>query len=664
MILTPQRHMNRLIPLSLFSLAPVLVSAQVARDTARIAPVVVTATGTPLATAKSPSSVSVLTGADLERQGITTVLDALRQVPGLGIVQTGSYGGATSVFIRGGESKFAKVLVDGVPVNDPGGAFDFSTLSTDNLDRIEIVRGPASVLYGSDAMAGVVQLFTRRGAGEPRVDLSARGGGYSSYDGDVSVHGSAASVDYAVSGARHHTAGTQAFNSAFDQNVGSTLLGWHAGDADVHFSARYTDGMVQFPTDGSGQTVDSNAVRRDDHLSAGLDAGYRVSSSLDVRLSLASNSVHATTDDQPDSPGDVGGYYYTTGDREWRRSAELRANMVLSDEVSGTVGAQLERQWQTSATTSNYGPSGYTARRRNAGVFAQLLAGASSPVTATVGGRYDHNEAFGDFFTYRAALSAAISPETHVRASYGTAFREPTMLENYGGGFVIGNPALTPEQAHSFDVGVEQRIDQGTTVSATVFSNSFTNLIDYKYSATQPNYFNIARTRATGAELEGRSALTDAVSVDGSYTWLDAKVVDPGNSTAVTASFAPGARLLRRPTNSADAGVEYHDRGAFIGVRAHYSGAREDVYFAPDFSSARVTLPAYTRVDASAEVPLFSEKGRRASATLRVENVFDTRYSEIAGFNFDFARTDDVSLRNTGYRAPGQRILVGMKLTL
>ena len=167
-----------LVPLIALVVHPIVALAQVSKDTARIAPVVVTATRSPLAEGRAPASVSVITGEKLRREGITTVLDALRRVPGLAVVQTGSYGGVTSLFIRGGESKYAKVLIDGVPVNDAGGAFDFSALSTDNLERIEIVRGPASVLYGSDAMAGVVQLFTRAGTGRPRAEVSGRGGGY------------------------------------------------------------------------------------------------------------------------------------------------------------------------------------------------------------------------------------------------------------------------------------------------------------------------------------------------------------------------------------------------------------------------------------------------------------------------------------------------------
>ena len=194
------------------------------------------------------------------------------------MVQTGSYGGATSLFIRGGESKFAKVLIDGVPVNDAGGAFDFSTLSTDNLDRIEIVRGPASVLYGSDAMAGVVQLFTRRGAGAPRGELSVRGGGFGSYDADAARARRARRVRLTRSaGAHHATDGIQAFNSGYRQDVAKRAASARAAAArDATLSLRYTDDDFHFPTNGSGEVVDSNAVRRDDRLAVGLDAGYRI----------------------------------------------------------------------------------------------------------------------------------------------------------------------------------------------------------------------------------------------------------------------------------------------------------------------------------------------------------------------------------------------------
>src|SRR5947208_826642 len=138
------------------------------RDTAYVGPVVVTATRSPLARDRVPASVTVLDGASLRAQGITHVADALRLAPGIAVVQSGSYGAQTALFTRGGQSNYTKVLVDGVPLNDPGGTLDIGTLTLDNVERVEIVRGPTSVLYGSDAVTGVVQLFTRRAAGTPR----------------------------------------------------------------------------------------------------------------------------------------------------------------------------------------------------------------------------------------------------------------------------------------------------------------------------------------------------------------------------------------------------------------------------------------------------------------------------------------------------------------
>ena len=258
------------------ALASAARAQQTAGDTARIAPVVVTATRSPLASDRVPATVTVVSGERLRAEGITTVADALRSVPGLTVVQSGSYGGAASLFIRGGESKFAKVLVDGVPVNDAGGAVDLSTLTTDNLDRIEIVRGPASVLYGSDAMAGVVQLFTRRGDGPVSGDASVRAGALASRDADVALRGGGEGAHVSLAFANHRTDGFQPFNSRVRQSAASVLLGGARGAFDASLAARYTDRELHFPTTGAGEVVDSNAVCRDDRLSLGRDAGYRL----------------------------------------------------------------------------------------------------------------------------------------------------------------------------------------------------------------------------------------------------------------------------------------------------------------------------------------------------------------------------------------------------
>jgi vitamin B12 transporter len=660
-------HSFRRIPLvtvATLSLAGTLRAQQAASDTARLDPVAVTATRSPLPADRTPSSVSVVTGEALRREGITTVADALRTVPGLSIVQTGSYGGATSLFIRGGESKYAKILVDGVPINDAGGAFDLSTLSTDNLDRIEIVRGPVSVLYGSDAVAGVVQLFTRRGAGAAHGQVAARGGQFGSMDVDASVRGGSARMSYSLGAARHASDGFQPFNSRFRQGVGSALVGAVVGAFDASLSARFTDRELHFPTNGAGQVVDSNAVRRDGRLAVGLDAGYHLSSLVTIRAALASHDVHGVTDDQPDSPGDDG-YAYTTAERSRRRSGDLRVELALPADGRLTLGAQVERKWQESVTRSNFGDDAPApATRRSSGAYAQLLMAPVADATLALGGRLEHNEQFGDFLTYRAAASTRLPIGTRLRASVGTAFREPTFLETEGSGFVIGNGELDPEHALSVDVGIEHSFGPAS-VGATWFANSFRDMIDYEYSATEPNYFNIARTRAAGVELEGRLALPNGLHADAAFTHLRTRVVDPGTSPAATATFAPGSSLLRRPTRTFDVGAGYRANGRALDLRALRVGVREDVYYPPNFGPAqRVSLAPYTRVDLSGEarlVPLRREGG--LALTLRVENLFDRRYTDAAGYNYDFARTDDASIQQTGYRGAARRLLTGLRVS-
>src|SRR5437764_6699690 len=178
-----------------------------AQDTARLGTVVVSATKVRQAASMLSQAVTVISGDDLRARGVTRVSDALREVPGASLVQSGSFGAITSLFLRGGESRYTKVLIDGVPVNSPGGSFDFSHLTTDNIDRIEIVRGPASVLYGADAVTGIVQIFTRRGTDDKRLSLGARGGTYHSVDVDADAGGATGLGRISAAAAQHSTDG-------------------------------------------------------------------------------------------------------------------------------------------------------------------------------------------------------------------------------------------------------------------------------------------------------------------------------------------------------------------------------------------------------------------------------------------------------------------------
>src|SRR6267154_343593 len=175
-----------------------LVLALTVQDTVVLKPVVVTATRVPVSIEVVSSAITVLRGVDLEAQGIRTAAEALETVPGAHVAETGSFGGQTSLFLRGGESDYTKVLIDGVPLNQAGGGIDLAHLTTDNIDRIEIVRGPVSVLYGSDAVTGVVQVFTRTGKGPAQLGAELRAGTYGSTEGALDVAGGTEVVSYSA----------------------------------------------------------------------------------------------------------------------------------------------------------------------------------------------------------------------------------------------------------------------------------------------------------------------------------------------------------------------------------------------------------------------------------------------------------------------------------
>ena len=229
--------------------------AQEPRDTVQLPELVVTATRLPMPLAATTAAVTVISGDELRSHGIATVSDALRTVNGSAVVETGPLGSATSLFLRGGESNMVRVLLDGVPLNAPGGAVDLSNLSTDDVERIEIVRGPASVLYGSDAVAGVVQIFTRGGAGA-HWEAGARGGSFGSRSADVRLATGGAVADASLSASHLSTDGIYAFNNAYRDDVVAASAGL-VPDArtTARLTVRYTNALYHYPTDGSGNVV-------------------------------------------------------------------------------------------------------------------------------------------------------------------------------------------------------------------------------------------------------------------------------------------------------------------------------------------------------------------------------------------------------------------------
>lgn len=609
-----------------------VVAVQQPQDTVLLQPVVITATRVATPLDAVTAAVSVIHGASLRAQGIRTVAEALRGTLGAAVVETAGFGSHTSLFMRGGESDFVKVLLDGVPLNQPGGAYNLAHLTTDDVERIEIVRGPVSVLYGSDAVAGVIQIFTRRGGGAARIDAEAGAGTYGTTRFGATLTGGTASarVGYSVGVSRFSSTGLFPVNNDYRNTVVTARVrATPDARSDAALTVRHRDDVFQYPTDGSGRIVDANQQATDRGPTAGLDLGRRLSDRVELRALLGLADTDARLDDQPDGPGDTTGvYHFASRDRVRRRSAELRANWRAGRATTVTGGIALEdaRLRAANVCTGNFGggpsdcssPPLDTARSTRA-YFVQVLADIGGAVSLNGGGRLEDNRQFGTFFTWRGGAAWRLGAATRLRASAGTGFKEPTFLENFATGFVTGNPDLRPERSVSWEAGLEHTVP-GTAlaVTATYFDQRFRDVIVFDFGRS-PNYANVAAARARGVEagLHWRG-------VSLGYTYLDTRVLDGGGDP----SFETGKRLIRRPAHALSLEVSSAVAGwgsAILGAR--FVGDRDDLDFA-SFPPARVTLSPRTTVHAALEYRVWP----RVTVTARIENLFDERGREIANF--------------------------------
>jgi vitamin B12 transporter len=658
------------------TLAPVGASAQQpapsagARDTAALRPVVVTATRVAVPTAAPTASATVLQGAELRARGVQSVADALREVPGAAVVQQGSWGGITSLFVRGGESRYTKVLIDGVPANQPGGQLDLAFLSLDDVERIEVVRGPSSVLYGSDAISGVVQIFTREGRGPASVRGSVRGGTFGTADADVGISGGWSRGSYALGVAHHRSAGllgdtvVQVRGVAADVENGfrNTVLTGSArfqpdARSDVRGSVRWNDGRFHYPTGFDGAIVPLQDATRDDRrLLATVDAGRRLSDRVEARVALASHTMRFVSANLPSAPMDTLRSYSRSTSDVFRRSADARVNVYVRPGDVLTGGVELSGQGEESGgfTRTRTGPQQpavpFDQTRRNVGYYAQWLGDVAGRFTYAVSGRVDDNQRFGTFTTGRASAAYAVPTGTKLRAAYGTAFKEPLFSENFSTAFSRGNPDLGPERSRSWELAVEQSVGGVVTLGATYFDQRFRDMIQYRGiprgapASDSVNYFNLGAADARGVELEARVAERRDLSVVASYTFLRTRVVDPGASGPP--SFARDSALLRRPAHTATATATYRlPRRATFALTSSYVGARTDADFAL-FPSPRVELGGYAKFDAVADVQVTQPDGRRpgVALTLRVDNALDREFEPVRR-----------------YLAPGRVVLVGAR---
>lgn len=622
--------------------APSAFAADTPLDT-----VVVTATRTKQLRARTGDSISVLTGQLLDRQQTVSVSDALAETPGLAVVRNGGPGQTTTIGLRGAEAGQTLVLIDGVRINDPStvdGEAVLGDVMVNNIARIEVLRGPQSTLYGSDAVGGVVNILTKRGGARPLVaTLSAEGGSFDSYRLNAAANGTTGRFEYGAAANYFHTNGISAADSrnGNPETDGTGNLGLTANTRthirpglSVDLRAYYTRARTGFDDNYAPpayQLSDSPVYERNT-----LFAGY-----AGLNLALFDGKLHnrfayiATTSRRTvyDSPF----YLPLHDDYAYRGTAarfEYQGTVDLSDSDQITFGAETRRT-QLHATTA--GIAGAHGHDRLTGVYLQGQTTLFDQLTVTAGIRHDDDSEFGSHNSVK--LASAWTPNdgiTVLRANYGDGFKAPTLYELYS---EYSNPLsqLIPESAHGWEAGIDQYIWQRRLrVSATWFERRTRNLIDFFscYGATSPAcalrsavggyYYNVGRSHARGLELTLDAKLNDTLDLHVNYANMHA--ID-----ALTHSD-----LARRPHNLANARLEWQAaRDWSFGASALYVGHRFDGAGGLNPLPSHITANLYAAHKIGEHLELYG----------RIENVLDARYEPVAG-----------------YGAPGRAIYGGIRV--
>ena len=624
--------------------AAVNASANVTRDvTLRVAAIgdtlVVTAARMAETRANTTASVAVFSAADLETLGARSVADVLRVVPGLSVETNGREGGLTSLFSRGGESDYNLVLIDGVRVNNNGGTFDFNRVSSAEIDRVEIVRGGQSSLYGSDAMGAVVQIFTKRAgpSDAPQVAGSVQGGNFNTWRGNVGVNGGARGrLDYNAGVSYRGTDGAFAdllpeddrfCQTAFDGGLGIVL-----GDrATVRTGLRFSDaqgrsvGPIAYGSRDTGTAYDTKDVSW--HLGVthriaprvtgtGTVAYFRNDSTSADRVADPSFNLFAIMAGRPgavfpDSPrlvrfidqatfnairggsqplpaGEfiattpfgVGDFPFTTVTKFRRPAFKYQADVAWWAGQTLTAGYEFEKE--TDALNSAF-------RIDNNAVFVQQQLTSRNRWFMTFGARIDDNSHYGTNASPKLSLGGFLLPLTtgavssvKVFSNIGKGIKNPLFGELFGSLFSDGNPSLRPERARTVDVGAEVTLaDQRWRANVTYFDNAYRDQVAFLSSGFgldgRPDFVNIAGSKADGWELEAvMQRPTAGFTGAASYTLVDTQVTA---TTSTSAQFQPGQPLLRRPKHSGTFRLAYAAGAATINLDARVVGQRHDAAF-------------------------------------------------------------------------------------
>ncbi len=594
--------------------------------------VVVTANRTPSQAIRVGQSFTVLTLEQIQRDQETDVADIVARTPGITLARNGGPGQTTSLFIRGADSDQTLVLIDGVKVNDPsdpGSGYDFSHLATGDVARIEVLRGPQSTLYGSEAVGGVVNIITAEPTRPFEGLVQAEGGSYGAAYVRAALGGKADRLDWRLGAYFNSTDGV----SAFDKTFGGTgsdpfhtagvsgrltyaltptlklderaFFTWSRSEFDGYDTPTYTFG-------------NDNEFGRTQQFVNYTGANLSL---FDGRLQSRLAFEYSAIDRRNEDPNQAG-TKFTFLDTGIATTVEYEGVLALAPGYQAVFGAQSGRSTMN-ADSPLYPPAVIAGVTETSG-YGQLTAEVLPGLTLTGGGRYDEHSTYGGHGTGQASAAWRLNDGTTIlRASFGQGFKAPSLYQLYS---PYGNLGLRPEEANGWDAGVEQHIlRERVVLQATWFERSTRDLIEFvscygnntglcltdpQYASSGGYYNNVSRALAQGVELGAAWKATDRLELDGNYTYDEAVDRSPGAPTY-------GLQLARRPRNTGNLAVSY-----LWPIKLRTSVALRYADRSFDDGGDTIPLKSYGLWDVRASYPL----GHGVEIYGRIENLTNKHY--------------------------------------
>ncbi len=599
--------------------------------------VVVTATRLQQPLKEVASSVTVIPGEEVERRQEPSVLELLREVPALDVVQAGGPGRQTSVMIRGAGDGQTLVLIDGIEMNDPispSRSFDFANLTTDNIERIEIVRGPQSTLYGSDAAGGVINIITKKGKGELKAEASAEAGTYETYLTRAGISGATQQFNYSLGASYQESEGISAARAkgftlegeryknpekdGYRNASMSSRAGWMPlPNLEVDLFIRYIQAQTDLDNFGGKGGDDPNAEQETKQLFSRAQVKLSLLGGLwEQKLGVSYSDQHRDflnpKDEDHPTESETSFYDGRMTKFDWQHNLFLHPTNTL------TLGAEYESE--TGRSKDEYEAFGFSMETkfprkeaRTRSLYLQDEVKLWDSLFATAGLRFDDHSRFGSQTTWRLAPAYLVeATRTKIKGSYGTGFKAPTLYQLYS---QYGDKALEPEKSQGWDVGVEQDLfGPILSLGITYFHNNFEDLIDFDLGTNK--YVNLSEAETKGVECFASLRPLEGLILKGTYTRTDAE----DQKTHLT--------LLRRPRDKFSFEANYHFLGkGNINLVYLYVGKRVDNDFST-YPAARVTLDHYVLVNLAASYdlcPHFQIYGR-------VQNLLNEDYEEVRGY--------------------------------